>query len=98
MVEWFVLYGRKVYTMGLNIKNEETHRLAAELAKLTGESLTAAVTQAVRERLDRIRREQGASLADRLLAIGKDCAARLKEPFRSADHADLLYDERGLPR
>ena len=32
------------------------------------------------------------------LAIGKDCAARLKEPFRSADHGDLLYDERGLPR
>jgi antitoxin VapB len=31
-------------------------------------------------------------------AIGKDCAARLKEPFRSADHADLLYDEHGLPR
>jgi antitoxin VapB len=84
--------------MGLNIKNQETHRLAMELAKLTGESLTAAVTQAVQERLDRIRREEGSSLADRLLAIGKDCAAHLKEPFRSADHADLLYDERGLPR
>jgi antitoxin VapB len=68
------------------------------MAKLTGESLTAAVTQAVRERLDRIRREKGSSLADRLLAIGKDCAARLQEPFRSADHADLLYDEHGLPR
>jgi antitoxin VapB len=84
--------------MGLNIKNEETHRLARELAALTGESMTAAVTEAVRERLDRIRRERGVSLADRLLAIGKDCAARLEEPFRSADHADLLYDERGLPR
>jgi antitoxin VapB len=84
--------------MGLNIKNEETHRLVQELAALTGESMTAAVTQAVRERLDRIRREQGMSLADRLLAIGMDCAARLKEPFRSADHADLLYDEHGLPR
>jgi hypothetical protein len=35
---------------------------------------------------------QGLSLADRLLAIGRDCAARLKEPFRSADHGDLLYD------
>jgi antitoxin VapB len=99
MVEWFQSYGREVDEhMGLNIKNEETHRLAVELAKLTGESLTAAVTQAVRERLDRIRREAGSSLADRLMAIGKDCAARLKEPFRSADHADLLYDERGLPR
>jgi antitoxin VapB len=87
-----------VYTMGLNIKSEETHRLAQELARLTGESMTAAVTEAVRERLDRVRRERAVGLADRLLAIGKDCAARLKEPFSSADHGDLLYDERGLPR
>jgi antitoxin VapB len=84
--------------MGLNIKSEETHRLARELAKLTGESMTAAVTEAVRERLDRVRSRQAVGLADRLLVIGKDCAARLKEPFRSADHGDLLYDERGLPR
>jgi antitoxin VapB len=87
-----------VYVMGLNIKSEETHRLARELARLTGESMTAAVTEAVRERLDRVRRERAIGLADRLLAIGKDCAARLKEPFRTADHGDLLYDERGLPR
>jgi antitoxin VapB len=84
--------------MGLNIKNKEAHRLAEELAKLTGESMTAAVTIAVRERLERVRREQSLSLADRLLKIGKDCAAHLKEPFRSVDHGDLLYDQRGLPR
>jgi antitoxin VapB len=84
--------------MGLNIKNPETHRLAEELAQRTGESMTAAVTTAVRERLDRVRREQGESLADRLLAIGQDCAQRLKEPFRSADHDELLYDDQGLPR
>lgn len=84
--------------MGLNIKNEETYRLVVELARLTGETMTAAVTEAVRERLDRIRLEHDGCLADRLLAIGKDCAARLKEPFRTADHGDLLYDERGLPR
>ena len=86
------------YVMGLNIKSEETHRLAQELARLTGESMTAAVTEAVRERLDRVRRERAVGLADRLVAIGKDCAARLKEPFRSADHGDLLYDDWGLPR
>jgi antitoxin VapB len=84
--------------MGLNIKNPETHRLAEELAQRTGESMTAAVTTAVRERLDRVRRERGASLADRLLEIGQDCAKRLKEPYRSADHGELLYDDRGLPR
>jgi hypothetical protein len=30
--------------------------------------------------------------------IGKDCVAHLKEPFRSPDHGDLLYDEKGMPR
>jgi len=84
--------------MALSIKNEETHRLVRELAGRTGETMTMAVTTAVRERLERVRREQGESLADRLLAIGKDCAARLREPFRSVDHGDLLYDERGRPK
>jgi len=84
--------------MSLNIKSEKAHRLARELARLTGESMTAAVTKAVRERLDRVRRDDAVGLADRLVAIGKDCAVRLKEPFRTADHGDLLYDERGLPR
>jgi antitoxin VapB len=60
--------------------------------------MTEAVTEAIRERLDRMRHERSVGLADRLLAIGKNCAARLKEPFRSAEHGDLLYDERGLPR
>ncbi len=84
--------------MSMNIKNEEAHRIARELAGLTGESVTAAVTVALRERLERVRREQGASLADQLVTIGQDCAAHLKEPYRSADHGELLYDERGLPR
>jgi len=83
--------------MTLNIKNPEAHRLARELAALTGESMTAAVTKAVRERLARVRRERETPLAARLLAIGKDCAAHLKEPSRSIDHADLLYGAEGLP-
>ena len=84
--------------MAMNIKNDEAQKLAHELSELTGESLTSAVTEAVRERLERLRSAQGASLAHRLLRIGKECAAHLKEPFRSADHGDILYDERGLPR
>jgi antitoxin VapB len=47
----------------LNIKNPETYRLVEELAKRTSESMTAAVTIAVRERLDRIRSEQRTGLA-----------------------------------
>jgi len=84
--------------MAMNIKNEQAQRLAKELADLTGESMTGAITEALRERLDRVRAERGAGLADRLLWIGKDCAAHLREPFRSVDHGELLYDERGLPR
>ncbi len=84
--------------MAINIKNEKTQKLTKELAKLTGESMTTAITEAVRERLDRMRSKQGAGLAELLLQIGKDCAAHLDEPFRSLDHAELLYNERGLPR
>ena len=84
--------------MSLNIKNKEAHRLAQQLAKLTGESMAEAVTKAVRERLERARRERGVKLSDRLLEIGRDCAAHLKEPFRSIDHGHLLYDEKGLPQ
>ena len=84
--------------MGLNIKNDETHKLVRDLSAITGESMTQAVTVAVRERLVRLRRERGAGLAERLLAIGRDAAAHLREPYRSVDHGDLLYDERGLPR
>lgn len=84
--------------MSLNIKNEKTHRLIRQLARLTGESMTAAVDQAVRERLERVRRVQDGGMAERLLKIGKECAAHLKEPYRSIDHGDLLYDEKGLPK
>jgi antitoxin VapB len=84
--------------MSMNIKNKEAHQLTEELAKLTGETMTAAVTEAVRERLERVRQTQGVSLADQLLMIGKDCATRLKKPFRTIDHGKMLYDERGFPK
>lgn len=84
--------------MTINIKNKTTYRLAKELAKLTGESLTTAITEAVRQRLQRVRHEQKEGLAERLLSIGKDCAAHLKEPYRRIDHGALLYDERGLAK
>lgn len=53
---------------------------------------------AVRERLQRVRTERQSGLAEKLIAIGRDCAAHLQEPNRSTDHADLLYDEKGLPK
>jgi antitoxin VapB len=85
--------------MGFNIKNPEAHRLAKQLSDLTGESLTAAVTEAIRERLERLQGAgSGGNLADRLLAIGRRTAAHLKDPVQSADHGELLYDKQGLPR
>jgi antitoxin VapB len=84
--------------MAMNIKNAETERLAKELAALTGESLTGAIAESLRQRLERLRRKRGVGLADRLLAIGRDSAPRLKEPYRSAEHGDLLYDDLGLPK
>ena len=84
--------------MSMNIKNKEASRLTRQLSRLTGESLTTAITEAVRERLDRVRRERGVDLAERLLLIGRDCAAHLKEPFRTIKHGDILYDDHGLPK
>ena len=46
--------------MALSIKTEEADRLAQELSRLTGETMTDAITQAMRERLDRLRAEQEA--------------------------------------
>jgi antitoxin VapB len=84
--------------MSMNIKNKDAHKLARQLARITGESLTGAVTEAVRERLKRVEDKRAGKLSDRLLEIGRDCSTRLKEPFRSGDHGDLLYDEKGLPK
>ena len=85
--------------MSLNIKNEETCRLAGELADLTGETKTGAITVALRERLDRERRERG--VEDRLRkmrAISERCSRLLREGGPPIDHGDFLYDERGLPK
>jgi len=83
--------------MSLNIKDPEAHKLAHTLAKETGESMTRAVTEALRERLERVRRQRQpeATIAE-LLAIGRRCAHTLKD--KPIDHGALLYDERGIPR
>ena len=64
----------------------------------TGETMTGAVITAVRERLDRVRSHDKGSLADRILAIGRDCAKRFGPEYRALDHDAMLYDKDGLPR
>ena len=83
--------------MSLNIKSREAHELATQLARLTGESMTKAVTHALRERLERERRRRDkAALVAELLAIAGRCAAYPRRDHRSLE--EFLYDERGLPR
>jgi len=83
--------------MHLNIKDPEAHDLARKLAERTGETMTRAVTEALRERLARITRAQRPEAAVQdLLSIGRRCAATLKG--KPIDHGSLLYDERGLPK
>lgn len=84
--------------MPLNIRNEETEELANALAKLTGETKTEAVTQALRERLQRVRRTRSKRrLADELDEIALHCATLPVRDRRSADEI-IGYDEHGLPR
>jgi antitoxin VapB len=84
--------------MSLNIKNPETHRLVAELAGLTGKTLTGAVTDAVRSALEEERRRRGRrGMAKELLAIGHRCKPYLDPPVSSSNHGDELFNDEGLP-
>ena len=82
--------------MSLNIKDPEAHRLAQAIARATGESMTSVVTQALRARHAQIESRRGRAGVEELLAIADRAAAHIKRPY--ADHADLLYDENGLPK
>ena len=82
--------------MSLNIKDPEAHRLAREIARATGETMTRAVTEALRERLARLERRSARASVEELLEIAGRAAYHVKRPY--LDHAELLYDEHGLPR
>jgi antitoxin VapB len=80
--------------MSMNIKNEKTHRMAQELAAVTGQSLSAAVADAIQEKLQRVKKR---GMAERIMKIAKETSDLLKgKPL--PDHAELLYDEKGLPK
>lgn len=82
--------------MALSIKTDEADRLARELSAETGESLTEAVTVALRERLVRVRHRPDIAFSS-MLALAREyhCAPILDD--RSPDEV-LGYDELGLPR
>ena len=84
--------------MAISLKDPEADRLARELAERTGETLTEAITVAIRERLARLRgQRRRRPLREELAEIGRRCAALPTIDDRPAD--DILgYDDRGLPR
>lgn len=93
--------------MGMNIKNDEAHRLAQEIAEATGETITATVLRALR---DLKARELGIAPPGRPRTPEEKLAAwhawqafdKSRPPpkgMMSSEEADaFLYDERGLPK
>ena len=84
--------------MSLNIKDEEAHQMARELAELKGETMTVAVKTSVKERLERSRAEANTDRMEWLEEVTKYTAEALKDLPPSDKIGDLLYDkETGLP-
>jgi antitoxin VapB len=82
--------------MALSIKSEEADRLARELAVVTGESLTEAVTVALQERLERQRAAGVAVSVRRILRLTEE--VRSLPVLDDRDHAAIIgYGEQGLP-
>jgi len=83
--------------VALKIKDPEAERLARKLAAQTGESLTEAVVNALRERLARpTDRNSELRLRDELRAIRERCKNLPVLDPRTPDQI-LGYDDRGLP-
>ena len=84
--------------MALNIKNRTAEQLAHELASATGESLTEAITVALRQRLDGLRRaRERRSVMAEVATLQEFLASQPDRDTRPADEI-LGYDEFGLPR
>ena len=63
---------------------------------MTGESMRRAVAVALRERLARLQGSSRKMSVNEMLALGLKIRKKLKLPI--SDHAELLFDERGLPK
>jgi antitoxin VapB len=84
--------------MPLSIKSPEADRLARQLAAATGETITVAITIAMRQRLDLVERKRRnkAALLEEIRAISHHCASLPVLDTRSEDEI-LGYDENGIP-
>lgn len=80
--------------MPLNIKSDEADALARELAAATGESITAAVTAALRERLAKVKRRKNRAWEMEIEEIFER-AANSPSKDRRTDEAIVGYNEIG---
>jgi antitoxin VapB len=88
--------------MALHLTDPDTDRLARELARETGETLTQAVNRAVKERLGRVKTKQQAH-DEKFLAEIKRIQNMVSPEFRNQKKTgreliDEMYDENGLPK
>jgi antitoxin VapB len=84
--------------MALSIRNKDAERLAREVARETGESLTQAILKSLEERLKRLTGRRAASdLSREILRIGARCAALPDLDNKGAEEI-LGYDADGAPR
>ena len=84
--------------MALNIKSAEAHELSRELASRTGESLTEAVTEAIRHRLSLLEPVGQGDLLDAEVAEIQAFVASLPDRDSRSPDEILGYDAQGLPR
>ena len=85
--------------MPLNVKNDEAHSLAKELAELTGQSITVAVTKALKDAVAKARagrRDHVDRIIAEIDAVATHCASLPVLDSRSPEEI-LGYDEHGLP-
>ena len=81
----------------LNIKSDDAYRMASRLAELTGESLTSVVTKALQAELERQESQHDiAGTVERMLAMGREIRAHMREPISS--DTSWMFDEDGMPK
>jgi antitoxin VapB len=83
--------------MALSIKNHETERLARQIAREMGESLTEAIQRSLEERLARLpQRRRGRIMAEKVADILRRVDALPTLDTRPEDEI-LGYDSQGIP-
>jgi antitoxin VapB len=82
--------------LSLNIKDAEAHQLAQAIAKETGETMTHVVVEALRAKYKTLEKRKSRATIDDLRAIADRSARLVTKPYMS--HAELLYDDNGLPK